>query len=103
MRVNLNLKDMSYKRFNRHELFDDFLVDYHSTTIKRANDYIWETQGEVMTELENLLCGIWDGYLYDNLLTKALILPKEDYRRVEDIVQLINEHIEVNGESLTKF
>ena len=93
---------MNYKRFNRHELFDNFLVQYHSTTIKRATDYIWETQGEVMTELENLLCGIWDGYLYDNLLTKALILPKEDYRRVEDIVQLINEHIKVNGENTTQ-
>ena len=93
---------MNYKRFNRHELFDNFLVQYHSTTIKRATDYIWETQGEVMTELENLLCGIWDGYLYDNLLTKALILPKEDYRRVEDIVQLINEHIEINGENTTQ-
>ena len=42
---------MSFKRFNRHELFDNFLVESHSTTIKRAADYIWETQGEVMTEL----------------------------------------------------
>jgi len=93
---------MNYKRFNRHELFDKFLMEYHSTTIKRASDYIWETQKEVMTELENLLCGIWDGYLYDELLTKALILPTEDYRRVEDIVQLINEHIELNGENTTQ-
>jgi len=90
---------MNYKRFNRHELFDKFLMEYHSTTIKRATDYIWETQKEVMTELENLLCGIWDGYLYDELLTKALILPTEDYRRVEDIVNIINEHIESNGEN----
>ena len=93
---------MNYKRFNRHELFDKFLMEYHSTTIKRATDYIWETQKEVMTELENLLCGIWDGYLYDDLLIKALILPTEDYRRVEDIVQLINEHIESNGENTTQ-
>jgi hypothetical protein len=93
---------MNYKRFNRHELFDKFLMEYHSTTIKRATDYIWETQKEVMTELENLLCGIWDGYLYDELLTKALILPTEDYRRVEDIVQLINEHIESTGENTTQ-
>lgn len=93
---------MSFKRFNRHELFDEFLTEYHSITIQRATAYIWDTQKEVLSELENLLCGIWDGYLYDELLTKALILPKEDYRRVEDIVQLINEHIEQNGESVTK-
>ena len=93
---------MSYKRFNRHELFDSFLMDWHSTTIKNVTNYIWETQKEVHSELENMLCGIWDGYLYDNLLTKALILPKEDYRRIEDTVKIINEHIEVNGQSVTK-
>jgi hypothetical protein len=85
---------MNYKRFNRHELFDAFLMDYHSTTIRLVSDYIWKTQKEVMSTLENMLCGIWDGYLYDDLLTKALILPAEDYRRIEDMVTLINEHIE---------
>ena len=93
---------MSYKRFNRHELFDSFLMDWHSTTIKLVRDYIWETQKEVHSDLENMLCGIWDGYLYDALLTKALILPKEDYRRIQDTVDLINEHIEANGESVTQ-
>ena len=93
---------MSYKRFNRHELFDSFLMDWHSTTIKLVRDYIWETQKEVYSELENMLNGIWDGYLYDELLTKALILPKEDYRRIQDTVDLINEHIEANGESVTQ-
>jgi hypothetical protein len=93
---------MSYKRFNRHELFDSFLMDWHSTTIKLVRDYIWETQKEVHSDLENMLCGIWDGYLYDELLTKALILPKEDYRRIQDTVDLINEHIEANGESVTQ-
>ena len=94
--------DMTFKRFNRHELFDSFLVDWHSTTIKLVRDYIWETQKEVYSELENMLNGIWDGYLYDELLTKALILPKEDYRRIQDTVDLINEHIEANGESVTQ-
>ena len=93
---------MNYKRFNRHELFDKFLMDYHSTTIRLVTDYIWKTNGEVMSDLENMLCGIWDGYLYDDLLTKALILPKEDYRRIEDTVKIINEHIEKVGEKETQ-
>ena len=93
---------MGYKRFNRHELFDGFLMDYHSTTIKLVRDYIWETQKEVMSDLENMLCGIWDGYLYDDLLTKALILPTEDYRRIQDTVDLINQHIKEKGESVTQ-
>ena len=77
-------------------------MDWHSTTIRNVSNYVYETTGEVFSELENLLCGIWDGYLYDNLLTKALILPKEDYRRIQDTVDLINEHIEANGESVTQ-
>jgi hypothetical protein len=93
---------MNFKRFNRHELFDAFLMEWHSTTIRNVSNYIWETNGEVMSELENMLCGIWDGYLYDELLTKALILPKEDYRRIEDTVKIINEHIKANGESVTQ-
>ena len=93
---------MSYKRFNRHQIFDSFLVDWHSTTIRNVSNYVYETTGEVFSELENMLCGIWDGYLYDDLLTKALILPTEDYRRIQSTVDLINEHIEANGESVTQ-
>lgn len=93
---------MSYKRFDRHELFDKFLMDYHSKTIKLVDDYIWETMKEVEHPLLNMLYGIWDGYLYDELLTKALILPQEDYRRIEDIVTLITEHIDSKGESVTQ-
>ena len=93
---------MNYKRFDRHEMFDSFLMKYHSTTIRLVEDYIWNTMKEVSHPLINMLNGIWDGYLYDDLLIKALILPTEDYRRVEDMVNLINEHIEANGESVTK-
>ena len=84
---------MNYKRFDRHEMFDSFLMKYHSTTIKLVEDYIWNTMKEVSHPLLNMLNGIWDGYLYDDLLIKALILPTEDYRRVEDMVNLINENL----------
>ena len=85
---------MNYKRFDRHELFDTFLMKYHSTTIRLVEDYLLETGQPLYNDLTNMLNGIWDGYLYDELLIKSLILPKEDYRRVEDMVNIINEHIE---------
>ena len=91
---------MNYKRFNRHELFDTFLMKYHSTTIRLVEDYLLETGQPLYNDLTNMLSGIWDGYLYDDLLIKALILPTEDYRRVEDMVNIINEHIE--SKTLTK-
>jgi hypothetical protein len=84
---------MNYKRFDRHEMFDSFLMKYHTTTIRLVEDYIWNTMKEVSHPLINMLNGIWDGYLYDDLLIKALILPTEDYRRVEDMVNLINENL----------
>ena len=93
---------MNYKRFDRHELFDTFLMKYHSTTIRLVEDYLLETDQPLYNDLTNMLNGIWDGYLYDELLIKSLILPKEDYRRVEDIVNIINEHIELKGESITQ-
>jgi hypothetical protein len=91
---------MNYKSFNRHELFDTFLMRYHSTTIRLVEDYLLETDQPLYNDLTNMLSGIWDGYLYDDLLTKALILPTEDYRRVEDIVTIITKHIE--SKPLTK-
>ena len=91
---------MNYKRFDRHELFDTFLIKYHSTTIRLVEDYLLETGQPLYNDLTNMLNGIWDGYLYDELLIKSLILPKEDYRRVEDMVNIINEHIE--SKTLTK-
>jgi hypothetical protein len=91
---------MNYKRFDRHELFDTFLMKYHSTTIRLVEDYLLETGQPLYNDLTNMLNGIWDGYLYDELLIKSLILPKEDYRRVEDMVNIINEHIE--SKTLTK-
>ena len=91
---------MNYKRFDRHELFDTFLMKYHSTTIRLVEDYLLETGQPLYNDLTNMLNGIWDGYLYDELLIKSLILPQEDYRRVEDVVNIINEHIE--SKTLTK-
>ena len=91
---------MNYKTFDRHELFDTFLMKYHSTTIRLVEDYLLETGQPLYNDLTNMLSGIWDGYLYDELLIKSLILPQEDYRRVEDMVNIINEHIE--SKTLTK-
>jgi hypothetical protein len=95
---------MNHKRFNRHEVFDTFLMEWHSTTIRNVSNYIWETQKEVHSELENMLCGIWDGYLYNNLLetAKQVGLPMEDVRRIESTISVIEEYIESNPNTVTK-
>lgn len=94
---------MGYKRFNRYELFNKELMTFHSQTIRNVESFLWETKKEFNNEVTNMLSGIWDGYLYDNLLedAKALNLPYEDLVRIETTVKLIEEEIEKKGESVT--
>lgn len=94
---------MNYQRFNRHEIFNGELMSFHSTTIRNVENFLWETQKTFMNNVTNMLCGIWDGYLYDSLLeeAKAMNLPYEDLVRIETTIKLIEEHITVNGESVT--
>jgi hypothetical protein len=54
-------------------------------------------------ELENMLYGLFDGYLYDNVITKAVSLPNipiELAKRIEAIVDKVTNHIlaKLNGE-----
>lgn len=89
---------MNFQRFNRHQLFDNFLMSYHSQTIRNVEDF-YMSKGETwFTPLYNMLCGIWDGYLYDNLLetAKEIGLPIEDVRRIESTIELIEEYLEAN-------
>ena len=94
---------MNYQRFNRHEIFNAELMSFHSTTIRNVENFLWETQKTFMNNVTNMLCGIWDGYLYSSLLeeAKAMNLPYEDLVRIETTIKLIEEHIAVNGESVT--
>ena len=94
---------MAYKRFNRHEVFDSEIMKFHSDTIRNVESFLWKNEKSFINGLTNMLCGIWDGYLYDNLLEEAKShnLPYEDIVRIETTIKLIEEHISANGESVT--
>ena len=95
---------MSYKRFNRHQIFNQELMSFHSQTIRNVEDFCLENEMRRMTNpVTNMLYGIWDGYLYDSLLqdAKEMGLPYEDLVRIETTIKLIEEWIEANGESVT--
>lgn len=87
-----------YRRFNRHQLFNGELMNFHSQTIRLVEDFYMEKNQTWFNELTNMLAGIWDGYLYDNLLPKAKEegLPIEDIRRIETTIDLIEEYIDAN-------
>jgi hypothetical protein len=94
---------MSFKRFNRYELFDGQLMKFHSTTIRLVEDFFMDRNESWFNELTNMLCGIWDGYLYEDLLPKAKEsgLPIEDVRRIETVIDLIEEYLEANSNIVT--
>jgi hypothetical protein len=93
-----------YKLFNRHDLFDGALMKFHSQTIRNVEDFSYENGKGFHNSLTNMLCGIWDGYLYNNLLSEAqeMNLPYEDLVRIETTIKLIEEYIAKNGQTVTQ-
>ena len=55
---------MSYKKFNRHECFTSEMMTMTMDVIKATDDDI----------LTNMSYGLFDGYLYDDLLPRAIKL-----------------------------
>ena len=72
---------MSYSRFNRHESMDsetlseimDIKREFYREDIERSSD---------IRSLENMLCGLFDGYLYDEIQILALKLPTDLATRI---------------------
>jgi hypothetical protein len=95
---------MNHTRFNRHEVFDTFLMDWHRTTIRSVEDFFLDNNESPFNSLTNMLNGIWDGYLYNDLLetAKQVGLPMEDIRRIESTISVIEEYIESNPNTVTK-
>ena len=99
---------MAYYRFNRHQLFTsedrtevlDLIKEVE--TIAYFNDSS-RYEGKY-GELTNMLFGLFDGYLYDNVLSTAvgiIDLPMAIIERIEAIVDKCTNDILTNGQSIT--
>ena len=76
---------MNTVRFNRHELFSEKMMEFHSTTIRIVEDYHIARNESWHTPLYNMLCGVWDGYFYTEMLemAKQMGLPTHITNRIE--------------------
>jgi hypothetical protein len=99
---------MSHYRFNRHELFTPEDTQEVMALIREVRDLsmdIDDTEMESTLDcLTNMLYGMFDGYLYDNVLTTAVSVPQlslEVCKRMEAIVDKIVNEILTNGQSTT--
>ena len=93
-----------YKNFDRHEAFDTEMMDFHSTTLKRLEEWSMIYKNKLHTSVSNMLCGIWDGYLYASLLeeAKALEVSPLMLLRIEYTIKYVEAFIKEYGEEVTQ-
>jgi hypothetical protein len=84
---------MSYLRFNRHQIFDRDMMDFHSKTLNMVEEFHMNRNESWFNEVYNMLCGVWDGYLYTDLLesSKQLGYPTPILNRIEYTINFIQK------------
>lgn len=86
-----------YKNFDRHSLFNVGDV----TLVGDLRDKVMMSDN-TDRDLVNSLCGLFDGYLYDDLMQSAAFqLPTTDLMNLRKLVEKINSDISINGERTT--
>ena len=82
---------MNTVRFNRHELFTNEWMDYHTITLRMVEDFHLNQNESWYTPLYNMLCGVWDGYLYTEMLesAKQYGLPTHILQRIANTTRFI--------------
>lgn len=82
---------MSYIRFDRH-------TNMSSETRNEILDIIGEVDFNTGFDLMNMLYGLFDGYLYDDLLPLVTKHPDQLlYNRVKKVVSTIKKYPKING------
>jgi hypothetical protein len=77
---------MSHIRFDRH-------ANMSVETLREIGNIIGEVNFNVSFDLTNMLYGLYDGYLYDDLLSEARKeLDNVLYNRVENVVSVIKNY-----------
>ena len=84
---------MNFQKFNRHEIFNAEMMTYHSTTVRQVEDFLMDTEQDLFNDLTNSLYGIWDGYLYTDLLqsAKKYSVTQEIMARIKITINFIME------------
>ena len=86
---------MSYLRFNRHQIFDRDMMDFHSKTLNMVEEFHMNRNESWFNDVYNMLNGVWDGYLYTDLLesAKQLGLPIHITNRISTTMEFIQNNV----------
>lgn len=81
---------MSYIRFDRH-------ANMNVETLREIGNILNEVFIDASFNLSNMLYGLYDGYLYDDLLSVAQTeLNNTEYARVKKVVSVIKKYPKIN-------
>ena len=81
---------MSYIRFDRH-------ANMSVETLREVGNIYNEVFIDASFNLTNMLCGLYDGYLYDELLLVARKeLDSTLYIRVKKLVAIVKKYPKIN-------
>ena len=82
---------MSYIRFDRH-------TNMNVETLREIGNIINQAFMDASFDLSNMLYGLYDGYLYDDLLSVAQKeLNTTEYTRVKKVVSIVKKYPKING------
>jgi hypothetical protein len=81
--------------FDRHNYFSADILSYHAKTIRMVEDWFLDREESIFNELTNKLTGIYDGYLYSDLISLAEWegLSTDIVMRIRAIEQFIKDKI----------
>lgn len=81
-------------RFDRHRTFSQKMMNFHSQTLREVEDYhMSRSESWYDNPIYNMLCGIWDGYFYTEMIpmAKELGLPQSIIDRIDFTEFYINK------------
>ena len=94
---------MDIKTFNRHKIFNEETMDLMAEILDEVRENARQRNLGLWTMLTNQLSGLYDGYLYGNIfqLAEKEQLPEATVAKIKGIVERIERHIEITGQTET--
>ncbi len=91
--MNTTTNILGYSNFNRHSNMDDETLSEISEIITLVHFGDEDGNNRGSFNLTNELYGLYDGYLYDDLLTLAKSeLETTLYNRIENVVNIVSKY-----------